>query len=45
MGANSKLIEIAEQVSFALPRYKAETFVGGAQITPYGKTKTVVTRT
>jgi predicted house-cleaning noncanonical NTP pyrophosphatase (MazG superfamily) len=38
-GVNSKLIEIAEQVSFALPRYKAETFVGGAQITPYAKLK------
>ena len=36
---DSKLIEIAEQVSFALPRYKAENFVGGAQITPYAKLK------
>lgn len=38
-GIDSKLIEIAEEVSFALPRYKAENFVGGAQITPYAKLK------
>lgn len=38
-GLDTKLIEIAEQVSFALPRYKAENFVGGAQITPYAKLK------
>jgi len=38
-GLDAKLIEVAEQVSFALPRYKAENFVGGAQITPYAKLK------
>ena len=38
-GLDTNLIEIAEQVSFALPRYKAENFVGGAQITPYAKLK------
>ena len=38
-GLDTKLIEVAEQVSFALPRYKAENFVGGAQITPYAKLK------
>jgi hypothetical protein len=34
-----KLLETAENVSFALPKYKAENFVGGAQITPYAKLK------
>ena len=34
-----KLLEKAESVSFALPKYKAENFVGGAQITPYAKLK------
>jgi hypothetical protein len=34
-----KLLDIAEGVSFALPKYKAENFVGGAQITPYAKLK------
>ena len=34
-----KLLEISENVSFALPKYKAENFVGGAQITPYAKLK------
>ena len=38
-GLDTKLIEVAEQVSFALQRYKAENFVGGAQITPYAKLK------
>ena len=33
------LLEIAEGLSFALPKYKAENFVGGAQITPYAKLK------
>jgi len=32
-----KLLDIAEGLSFALPKYKAENFVGGAQITPYAK--------
>ena len=36
---SDKLIEIAENVSFALPKYKADNFVGGAQITPYAKLK------
>jgi len=34
-----KLLDIAEGVSFALPKYKADNFVGGAQITPYAKLK------
>lgn len=34
-----KLLETAENISFALPKYKAENFVGGAQITPYAKLK------
>jgi hypothetical protein len=36
---SKKLLDIAEEVSFALPKYKAENFVGGAQITPYAKLK------
>ena len=36
---SKKLLDIAEGVSFALPKYKAENFVGGAQITPYAKLK------
>jgi hypothetical protein len=32
-----KLLDVAEGLSFALPKYKAENFVGGAQITPYAK--------
>lgn len=36
---DDRLIDIAEKVSFALPKYKAENFVGGAQITPYAKLK------
>lgn len=36
---SDKLIAIAENVSFALPKYKADNFVGGAQITPYAKLK------
>lgn len=31
------LLDIAEQISFSLPKYKADNFVGGAQITPYAK--------
>lgn len=34
---DKKLLEIAEGLSFSLPKYKAENFVGGAQITPYAK--------
>jgi|TARA_B110000977_G_scaffold52738_1_gene71650 hypothetical protein len=34
-----KLMEVSENISFALPKYKAESFVGGAQITPYAKLK------
>ena len=34
-----KFLEISEDISFALPKYKAENFVGGAQITPYAKLK------
>lgn len=34
-----KLMDIAESLSFALPKYKAENFVGGAQITPFAKLK------
>jgi hypothetical protein len=33
------LLNFAENLSFSLPRYKAENFVGGAQITPYAKLK------
>lgn len=36
---SKKLLDIAEEVSFALPKYKADNFVGGAQITPYAKLK------
>lgn len=36
---SEKLIQISENVSFALPKYKADNFVGGAQITPYAKLK------
>jgi hypothetical protein len=36
---DDRLIDMAEKVSFALPKYKAENFVGGAQITPYAKLK------
>lgn len=36
---SKKLLDIAEGVSFALPKYKADNFVGGAQITPYAKLK------
>ncbi len=34
-----KLMEVSEDISFALPKYKASNFVGGAQITPYAKLK------
>jgi hypothetical protein len=33
------LMKISEDMSFALPKYKAYNFVGGAQITPYAKLK------
>lgn len=33
------LMRISENMSFALPKYKAYNFVGGAQITPYAKLK------
>lgn len=33
------LLSIADDLSFSLPKYKAENFVGGAQITPYAKLK------
>jgi hypothetical protein len=33
------LLNVAEQISFSLPKYKADNFVGGAQITPYAKLK------
>jgi len=36
---SKKLLDVAEGVSFALPKYKADNFVGGAQITPYAKLK------
>ena len=36
---DNKLMEISENMSFALPKYKAYNFVGGAQITPYAKLK------
>ena len=32
-----KLLDIAEDISFSLPKFKADNFVGGAQITPYAK--------
>ena len=34
-----QLMRISENMSFALPKYKAYNFVGGAQITPYAKLK------
>lgn len=34
-----RLMEVSENISFALPKYKANNFVGGAQITPYAKLK------
>jgi hypothetical protein len=34
-----KLLDIAEDISFSLPKFKADNFVGGAQITPYAKLK------
>lgn len=34
-----KLMDVAEGLSFALPKYKADNFVGGAQITPYARLK------
>lgn len=34
-----KLLDIAENISFSLPKFKADNFVGGAQITPYAKLK------
>jgi hypothetical protein len=36
---DEKLMQISEDMSFALPKYKAYNFVGGAQITPYAKLK------
>jgi hypothetical protein len=33
------LLNFAENLSFSLPKFKAENFVGGAQITPYAKLK------
>jgi len=36
---DEKLMKISENMSFALPKYKAYNFVGGAQITPYAKLK------
>lgn len=36
---DEKLMDISENMSFALPKYKAYNFVGGAQITPYAKLK------
>jgi len=33
------LMNVAENICFALPKYKAENFVGGSQITPYAKLK------
>jgi hypothetical protein len=32
-------LDIAEDISFSLPKFKADNFVGGAQITPYAKLK------
>jgi hypothetical protein len=34
-----RLLDIAEDISFSLPKFKADNFVGGAQITPYAKLK------
>jgi predicted house-cleaning noncanonical NTP pyrophosphatase (MazG superfamily) len=36
---DEKLMKISESMSFALPKYKAYNFVGGAQITSYAKLK------
>ena len=36
---DEKIMQISESMSFALPKYKAYNFVGGAQITPYAKLK------
>lgn len=36
---DSNLLQFAEKLSFSLPKFKAENFVGGAQITPYAKLK------
>ena len=36
---DEKLMQISESMSFALPKYKAYNFVGGAQITPYARLK------
>jgi hypothetical protein len=36
---DQKIMDISENLSFALPKYKAFNFVGGAQITPYAKLK------
>lgn len=36
---DEKLMQISENMSFALPKYKAYNFVGGAQITPYARLK------
>lgn len=36
---DEKIMQISENMSFALPKYKAYNFVGGAQITPYAKLK------
>lgn len=36
---DQKIMDISENMSFALPKYKAYNFVGGAQITPYAKLK------
>ena len=36
---DEKLMQISESMSFALPKYKAYNFVGGAQITSYAKLK------
>lgn len=33
------LLNFAEKLSFSLPKFKADNFVGGAQITPYAKLK------
>lgn len=36
---DEKIMQISESMSFALPKYKAYNFVGGAQITAYAKLK------
>jgi hypothetical protein len=36
---DEKIMQISENMSFALPKYKSYNFVGGAQITPYAKLK------